>query len=439
MKRTGLSLERWLAICLALVVLLPAAAGAGGWIVAGRVQASSEHSRELAAIEVLTSARPDDPAWRSAAIARLARLGIAAQLSRAPKAIQEKQGAVAPLLVTPGFKNGLGPLVGRYKQIQLRIERLWATLLVPEASTSTRWEAALGTGLAVLIATMLSAIAAARRWIARPLARLATAAEQIAGGDLAIEPVHSPARDVTLVGQALHGMAQTLTDALSSARCADRERRLLVTSIAHDLRTPLFTLRGSLQAIELGIEDKQALHRAQQKAAHLDHLVDDLFTFSRLEHADEARRNDTFDLRDTAQRAVDAVSTLSAARDCAIEIHIPQDPLTLHTDENAVERILINLLDNATQHARAHVSLTIRTDAANAHLEITDDGHGFPADVLPHIFDPFYRADSSRRQNGGTGLGLAIVSRLTTALGGDVTATNRPEGGALIAVTIPNT
>ena len=95
--------------------------------------------------------------------------------------------------------------------------------------------------------------------------------------------------------------------ALGTATAAERERRFLLTAIAHDLRTPLFTLRGSLEAIERGIGDEHSLTRAQDKAAHLDRLVGDLFAFSRAEYAREEHAGEPVDLTAIARRAAETV------------------------------------------------------------------------------------------------------------------------------------
>ena len=105
----------------------------------------------------------------------------------------------------------------------------------------------------------------------------------------------------------MRGMAAALEGALGTATAAERERRFLVTAIAHDLRTPLFTLRGSLEAIERGIGDERSLTRAQDKAAHLDRLVGDLFAFSRAEYAHETHAGEPVDLAAIARRAAETV------------------------------------------------------------------------------------------------------------------------------------
>src|SRR5262245_7014123 len=109
-------------------------------------------------------------------------------------------------------------------------------------------------------------------------------------------PVYTRAREVAQVGDVMHGMVGALGLALGAEAVVERDRRFLVSAIAHDLRTPLFTLRGSLEALERGIGNGDALSRAQRKADHLDRLVGDLFAFSRVEYARAAHAREELDL-----------------------------------------------------------------------------------------------------------------------------------------------
>jgi signal transduction histidine kinase len=266
-----------------------------------------------------------------------------------------------------------------------------------------------------------------RRWVLNPLAALAGDADRIAGGELAVAPVRTRAREVAQVGEALHGMAGALGQALSATADAERDRRFLVTAIAHDLRTPLFTLRGSLEAIERGIGDGAALPRAQAKAAHLDRLVGDLFAYSRAEYANGARAAEPVDLGEIARRAADTVGSGAVALRIGAPAPCTGDPV-------ALERALTNIIENAVRHARERVE--VRVDGRRA--EVTDDGPGFAPEDLPHVFEPLFRGDRARRGNGaGAGLGLAIARRLARAQGGDVTAGNGCSGGAVVALVLP--
>jgi signal transduction histidine kinase len=462
--RSGMPFARWLAILILLLMLTPAAAGAIGWVIARDVQNSQQGSLARAAEHVLAHPHPLNRAWLAASVARLQLLGVPAHLeptgvnqpagttstpdrkNKHPAAATDQQAnpqqqpAGTGDVATRNFKPADAPTATnarRYRQIELNEPHLAAILLIPRSNPTVAWLVAVASGLATLLAAVIAASAAIRRWIARPLVQLAGGAEQIAGGDLEIDRVLSPIREIAVVGDAQHGMTRSLAGALRAARAADRERRFLITAIAHDLRTPLFTLRGSLEALELGISGQPALRRAQQKASHLDRLVNDLFTFSRLEYAREPQHRRPFDVRETAQQAVDSVAVLPAADTLTVAVDLPDTPIILHSDETAVARILTNLLDNAIRHAHHHVHLRIQPLRGHVALEVCDDGQGFAPNILPHIFDPFYQADSARSNNGGTGLGLTIVHRLATALGGTVTASNHANDGAVILVTLP--
>ena len=110
---------------------------------------------------------------------------------------------------------------------------------------------------------------------------------------------------------------------------------------------------------------------------------------------------------------------------------ITNGPVPLEGDPVALQRVLTNLLDNALSHARTRVELRV----TGPRVDVSDDGPGFAAEDLPHVFEPLYRGDKARGA-GGAGLGLAIARRLVHAHGGEVEATNRPEGGARVTVTL---
>jgi HAMP domain-containing protein len=294
-----LSLHVWLGLALALVIAVPALAGVAAWAAVGRWQAGREDHRARQALAVLDGATLLDADTRAVVVRRLAALGVEAQVgpsfddAKAAKAyaVASDKGplAVKPIVVTPGFENpDFKQRLAHYRESTVSLPGVGGQLWVPRESAATRWAIALGVGLAALAAALAGVVVLLRRWVLQPLARLAADAERVAGGELDVEPLPTRAREVAQVGEALHGMAGGLRDALGSSAAAERERRFMVTAIAHDLRTPLFTLRGSLEALERGIGDGRYLDRAQDKAALLDRLISDLFAFSRWEYAPDA-------------------------------------------------------------------------------------------------------------------------------------------------------
>jgi signal transduction histidine kinase len=450
-----LSLRTLLALGLVLTVAVPAGAGAGAWLVVGEWQARRELARQDAGVNAVRAVGALDTDAQRRALARgLSRAGVEAELSRAKpmdalaldKLKASADATVRPVkpglaagtakvrdptdLITPGLDailqrpDGKQRLTGDFTSVGVELPRLAGTLFVPHESAAVRWAITVGAAAAGLALALALGVALLNRWILRPLARLAGDADRIAGGELAVgDELRTPTREVAQVGEALHGMARALGSALGASAEAERERRFLLSAIAHDLRTPLFTLRGSLEAIERGLGDGDALARAQRKAAHLDRLVGDLFAFSRAEYAEPAA--EPVDLTAAARRAAETVDP-GAVR---IAVH---GEGTAEADAVAVQRVLTNLLENAVRHARSRVEVTV--DAAC--VAVSDDGPGFAPEDLPHVFEPLFRGDKARSP-GGAGLGLAIARRLVEAHGGAVEARNGVGGGACVTVRLP--
>jgi signal transduction histidine kinase len=443
MKRM-LSLRSWLSLGLVAAIAAPAAAGAGAWLAAGTWQTGRENARTSAALRLLKRSPLDTAADLQTLSAALTRLGVEADVSLYSNGAttgliaKDKFEAVKPpgsQLITPGLAaRQQGPdfkqrITTDYVTSSVSLPGVEGTLFVGRQSVAARWAIALGAAVAALAAVLVLAVGLLRRWVLRPLARLATDAERIAGGELAIEPVVTRAREVAQVGDALGGMAGALEDALGVSTAAERERRFLVTAIAHDLRTPLFTLRGSLEAIEHGIGNGDALARAQDKAAHLDRLVGDLFVYSRAEYTRDGHADEPVDLAEIARRAAETVEPGRVRLDV-----VANGPVPLSADPIMLQRVLTNLLDNALRHARTRVELRV----SGTRVDVADDGPGFAPEDLPHVFEPLFRGDRARAAaTGGAGLGLAIARRLVHAHGGEVEAINLPTGGARVTVTLP--
>jgi signal transduction histidine kinase len=450
-----LPLSAWLGLAIVLAISLPALGAAGVWLgvhshqQAG-VQRRVRQARALVAGVDFTTGKPS-----VAVVQGLARLGVEAELEpekplaviqpafitsakEKKKLIVDQTKPALPPFSTDGLATTLkGPdgkraLQSRYLTFQADGDPARATLFVLKPSVAVRTAAAAGTALALLVLVLTAGFVLLRRWVVRPLARLSADAEAIAGGSLTVQPVSSRAHEVARIGEALHGMADGLRGALAQRDVAEEQRRFLVTAIAHDLRTPLFTLRGSLEAIEHGIGDGDHLRRAQDKAKVLDGLVGDLFTFSRLEYAGPELDRQMLDAAALAREAAAAVAD-------TILVSAPSGVMEVKGDHRALLRVLINLLDNAVRHARSDVELGVRREPDGSIVfEVTDDGPGVDESDLPQLFEPLFRADRTRNsETGGAGLGLAIVDRLTAAQGATVHAENLPGGGARFTVRHP--
>jgi signal transduction histidine kinase len=454
--RRRLPLGGWLALGFALAVTAPALSAGATWWAVGARQQSDVDARLRQAVALISAAgdRLPDAAVQSTLQRGLAGLHVEANLELgSPKLLAGTERAPGPgtkvptvadartaklagvfvtkaLMATMQAPDGKREVTARYEQHSFLSGSTAGTLFVERPSGAVRFAAAAGAGLLALTLALVAGVVLLRRWVVRPLARLAADAERIAGGELDVTPISSPAREVAEVGAALRGMADGMRGALAEQHSAEQQRRFLVSAIAHDLRTPLFTLRGSLEAIEHGIGNGDQLRRAQDKATLLDRLVGDLFTFSRLEYAGPELTHEPVDPVALAHEAADTV-------DARIAVVADAELPALDGDHAALLRILVNLLDNAARHARSRVELHVRTDGEDVCFEVLDDGPGIAPGDLPQLFEPLFRADRTRNSaTGGAGLGLAIVQRLTAAHGGDVRAENRPEGGARFVVRL---
>jgi signal transduction histidine kinase len=366
---------------------------------------------------------PPGPASKDALNSMDAKAAAIAK-EQAPQPDVMTAGLQALLNSTPDGKHAL-----QTEFVQRSVDG--ADLFLRKPSASARVAAAGVTALLLLALLLAAGYVLLRRWVVRPLVQLSSDVAGVAGGQMTVSPVASPAREVAEIGAALNGMTEGLRAALAERDAAEEQRKFLVTSIAHDLRTPLFTLRGSLEAIELGIGNGDHLRRAQDKATLIDGLVTDLFTYSRLEYTGPVLKREPVDAVAVAHEAARTVNN-------RIEVVAGAAGARVNADQDALVRILVNLLDNAVRHASSRVELAIDRDGDDVLFVVTDDGPGIDADDLPHVFEPLFRADRTRNSaTGGAGLGLAIVDRLTAAQEATVTAGAAPAGGARFTVRYP--
>ena len=299
--------------------------------------------------------------------------------------------------------------------------------------------AALASGLVALLVGGTLLMWAASRWLVVPLRRLNAQVDAIAGGDPIETPGKSPIREVENVAQAIAGMGARLEQTAEQDARLETERRLLVSSIAHDLRTPLFSLRGYLDAIATGIGDPgERLQQARGKAEQIDRLVTGLFGYSRADF-DTRPRLQTTVLADAVTDATSAFELAADERGVKLQVtdHIHDE---VSIDRDSFERALANVIDNALRHTPqgGKVEISCGEDAENVFVRVVDDGPGIPPDLLPRVFEPMVRAEGApNRSAGGAGLGLTIAARLLRNQGGTIDAANAHPHGAILTLRLP--
>ncbi|WP_448191101.1 DUF4118 domain-containing protein [Azospirillum sp. sgz301742] len=225
---------------------------------------------------------------------------------------------------------------------------------------------------------------------------------------------------------------------------AERLRTALLTSISHDLRTPLASILGSATSLNsYGAMLDEAARREltatiQEEAERLNRFIANLLDMTRLESGAVRPRTGPVDLAEVVGTALERAGRILAGHRVAVDVAADLPLLSL--DPVLFEQVLFNLLDNATKYAPAGSLITIaaRPDGERVRMTVQDEGDGIPPPDLERVFDPFYRVRARDQQRAGTGLGLAICRGFIEAMGGHIAAGNRPDrSGAHFTLDLP--
>lgn len=319
---------------------------------------------------------------------------------------------------------------------------IWDTSTAPYRLVQVLWAIAeLGT-FGITLAVVLWLVG---QPVIRPLIEMGRAAESIAGGNLDVRISRSPVYEIAEVSAALEGMTTTLRDSLARQESLEGERRFFIGAVAHDLRTPLFMLRGYLQGLQRGVAatpEKAAhyLEMCQAKADELEHLIADLFDFTRLNYLEIEPEHAPLELGEVLRHVVEGAQPLAAAKAITLTLDAPSPPAHLLGDSHLLARAVENLVDNAIRYTPegGEVHVQWQRQGGRIAFSVSDTGPGIAPRDLAHLFEPLYRGESSRnRKTGGMGIGLAVAQRILVAHGGRLAAANRPEGGAIFTGTLP--
>jgi two-component system, OmpR family, sensor kinase len=286
----------------------------------------------------------------------------------------------------------------------------------------------------------------------RPLVEVEEAAEDIAGGDLSRRvPELDPATEVGRLSRSFNTMVDRIETAFrqreeseAEAKASEERMRRFVADASHELRTPLTSIRGFAELYRQGAvmnpdDISRVMRRIEDQATRMGLLVEDLLLLARL---DQQRPLDLqpVDLLFIASEAVQDARALEPDRDVSLAVADDAPPPVVLGDETRLRQVVGNLMSNALTHTPpgTPVRVAVATDGGFGRLDVTDQGPGLSADDAAHVFERFYRADSSRtRTSGGTGLGLSIAAALVTAHAGALSVETQQGHGATFTMRIP--
>lgn len=290
-------------------------------------------------------------------------------------------------------------------------------------------------GLAALLALVLSyALSSA---IAKPIQQMGQLAKEVAHGEFSGRlPVHG--RDeVADLARDFNSMVEKLSE-------LEEMRREFVANVSHELRSPLTSLQGFLQAILDGAvpagEEEKYLQIAFHETQRLSRLVEDLLDLARLEGGVVRFAKEPFDVAEEGRQAALRLLPQFEAKQVEVDFDFAPEPLLALGDAARTAQVLTNLLDNALRFSPAGSRVKVSGKLTDQEVMVTvaDQGEGIPEEELPRIWQRFYKRDKARTVGrGGTGLGLSIVKLLVEAQGGRVWVTSRPGHGAAFSFSLP--
>jgi two-component system, OmpR family, sensor kinase len=237
----------------------------------------------------------------------------------------------------------------------------------------------------------------------------------------------------------IYRLGETLNEMLARMEASFERERRFVADASHELRTPLAVMKAELEAALRGRGDeavvRESIVASLEETDHLTQLAEDLLLIARAADGRLPVRREEVDIRDLLERTQQRFA--DRAREQGREIQVQADgDLTASVDPLRGRQALGNLVDNSLRHGSGAIRLSARQDNGAVEIDVSDEGPGFSAELIPRAFERFARG-STERARGGAGLGLAIVRAIAEAHGGTATIAQNSSGGATVRLHIP--
>ena len=353
-----------------------------------------------------------------------------------------------PYLVSGATVIGDGPT--GYMRKSLEPER--------DDLASLGWSLSIATGLALIGSVLLAQGAAST--VLRPVQRLGDAARRLGEGKLDTRLKASGTDELAELSRTFNAAAASLEERVADLSAREQSSRRFVADMSHELRTPL----TAISAVSEVLEDEQdnldpmiapAVQLVVSETRRLNDLVENLMEVTRFDAGTARLVLDTVNVADQVTACIDARAWLDA-----VELDADR-AIMARLDPRRLDVILANLIGNALKHGGSPVRVSVHASGSGAtvpegcvssvggtldvatvrgealSIEVADQGPGIPEDVLPHVFDRFYKASASRPRSEGSGLGLSIALENAHIHGGEITARNAPGGGAVFTLHLP--
>ncbi|MGW7315017.1 ATP-binding protein [Streptomyces sp. NPDC054865] len=299
------------------------------------------------------------------------------------------------------------------------------------------WSLTIATGLALLGSALLAQAAA--RTVLKPIQRLGDAARRLGEGELDHRLDVSGTDELADLSHTFNKTAEALEKKVADMSAREEASRRFVADMSHELRTPLTALTAVSEVLEEEVDDLDpmiapAVGLVVSETRRLNVLVENLMEVTRFDAGTARLVLDDVNVADQVTACIDARAWLDA-----VELDAGRG-IVARLDPRRLDVILANLIGNALKHGGSPVRVSVAVETADTDwlvVTIRDNGPGIPEEVLPHVFDRFYKASASRPKSDGSGLGLSIAMENAHIHGGDITAENGADGGAVFTLRLP--
>ena len=288
-----------------------------------------------------------------------------------------------------------------------------------------------GAAVAILLGLFLT------RQFTKPIRALKRGAARIAGGDLAYRVEVKSKDEFGELATSFNSMAATLDS-------SEQSRRRLFADIAHELRTPLSVIGGTVDAMLDGVYEPNPdnLTSIKEETEVLTRLVAELRDLTLAESGHLKLEVEPTNLAELVQRRVSQAEVIAQGKNISLKTDITERLPEIEADGRRVEQVVANLLDNALNHTPqgGTVTIAVSPDKNGILVSVSDTGEGIPPEHLPYIFERFYRVDDARsRKTGGAGLGLAIAKQMVELHGGRIWVESEAGKGSKFSFAMPRT
>jgi two-component system, OmpR family, sensor kinase len=369
-----------------------------------------------------------------------------------PPDLKPAQGAAPPFGSAPFTVGAVGNGGLHYRALALTLNNGYTVVVaIPMTEVSQTLSRLLGVAvlvtLCVLVAMALVSWFTVRREL-QPLERVEQTAGAIAGGDLSRRvDEKDPHTEVGRLGIALNSMLGRIEQAMEERKASEEALRRFLADASHELRTPLTSIRGYAELFRRGAGATQAdtalaMRRIEQESERMSALVDDLLF---LERAGSGRpiAREPMDVSAAVSDAVNDARAVDPTRSVELDA---AEGLEVIGDEARLRQVFANLMSNALQHtpAGSPIEVVAAGDDGFVSVSVRDHGEGIDPEHLPHVFEPFYRADPARgrvrkdKEGSGTGLGLSIVEAVVEGHGGTVEVSSQVGEGTTFTLRLPS-